>query len=72
MDGVVREGERIPRRPLPEFEEVDDGLIAGLSSGGLLKAALDDVNQYGPHAMIILLVIMATITGVALKLLSLL
>jgi len=72
MDGVVREGERIPRRPLPEFEEVEDGLIGGLSSGGLLKVALDDVNQYGPHAMIILLVIMATVTGIALKLFSLL
>jgi hypothetical protein len=71
MDGVVREGERIPRRPLPEFEEVEDVLIAGLSSGGLLKVALDDVNQYGPHAMIILLVIMATATGIALKLFSL-
>ena len=71
MDGVVREGERIPRRPLPEFEVVEDGLIAGLSSGGLLKVALDDVNQYGPHAMIILLVIMATVTGIALKLFSL-
>ena len=71
MDGVVREGERIPRRPLPEFEEVEGGMVAGITSGGLFKVALDDVNQYGPQAMIVLLVILATATGLTLKLFSL-
>ncbi|MCS5537741.1 MAG: hypothetical protein NZ770_06515 [Candidatus Poseidoniaceae archaeon] len=71
MDGVVREGERIPRRPLPEFEEVDSSALAGIMSGGLLKVAMEDTNQFGPHAMIILLVIMATVTGVLLKVFSL-
>lgn len=71
MDGVVREGERIPRRPLPEFEEVDSSALAGIMSDGLLKVAMEDTNQFGPHAMIILLVIMATLTGVLLKVFSL-
>lgn len=71
MDGVVREGERIPRRPLPEFEEVDSNAISGIMSGGILKVAMEDTNQFGPHAMIILLVILATVTGVILKLFSL-
>jgi len=71
MDGVVREGERIPRRPSPEFEEVDSNAISGIMSGGILKVAMEDTNQFGPHAMIILLVILATVTGVILKLFSL-
>ncbi|MDP6011069.1 MAG: hypothetical protein QF707_04680 [Candidatus Poseidoniaceae archaeon] len=71
MDGVVREGERIPRRSPPEFEEVDSSAISGIMSGGLLKVAMEDTNQFGPHAMIILLVIMATVTGILLKVFSL-
>tara|TARA_B100001750_G_C14976007_1_gene335355 strand:- start:311 stop:529 length:219 start_codon:yes stop_codon:yes gene_type:complete len=70
MDGVVREGERIPRRPPPEFEEVDSNAISGILSDGIFKVAMEDTNQFGPHAMIILLVILATVTGVILKLFS--
>jgi hypothetical protein len=32
--------------------------------------ALDDTNQYGPHAMILLLVITATITGAVLQIIG--
>ena len=71
MDGVLREGERIPRRPLPDFEEVEGGVVSGILSGGLFKVAMDDVNQYGPHAMIVLLVLLATVVGAGLKLFSL-
>ncbi len=57
--------ERIPRRPLPRFEEVDGGAKAGVFAHGwkIWRVALDDENQYGPHAMILLLVVTATITG---------
>jgi len=67
-----REGERIPRRPLPEFEEVETGLFGGIFQFGwkIWKVALDDRNQYGPHAMILLLLIMATVTGLMLKVLE--
>ena len=66
----LRKGERVPRRPLPEFVEVEEGLIKGLSAHGykIWKVALDDGNQYGPHAMIILLILMATVTGAGLGL----
>lgn len=70
MDGVVRDGERIPRRTPPDFEEVETSPMTGILSAGLFKVALEDSNQYGPHAMIVLLVIMATITGLLLKLFS--
>ena len=70
MDGVVREGERIPRRTPPEFEEVEANALSGIMSAGLLKVAMEDSNQFGPHAMIILLVFMATATGIVLKLFS--
>ena len=62
MAGELRKGERIPRRPLPEFSEVG-GLGAGIKRDGLLKIALEDKNEYGPHSMIVLLMIVATITG---------
>jgi len=69
-----REGERIPRRALPDFEEVDTGLFGGIFQFGwkIWKVALDDRNQYGPHAMILLLLLMATFTGLMLKILELL
>ncbi len=70
MDGVVREGERIPRRTPPEYEEYDGSVDSGIMSEGLLKVALEDCIQYGPHAMIVLLVIMSTVTGLLLKLFS--
>lgn len=60
--------ERIPRRPAPDFEETESGVISGILEGGFLNVALDDANQYGPHAMIVLLGIVATLTGLALGL----
>ena len=68
----LNKGERIPRRPLPEFREVDGGVIKAITEDGLLGTALEDKNQYGPHAMIILLMIVATLTGGLLLLLRML
>ena len=62
MAGELRKGERIPRRPLPEFSEAG-GLGAGLKRDGLMKTALEDTNEYGPHSMILLLIIVASVTG---------
>mgnify|MGYP003983657427 CR=1 FL=1 len=59
-------GERIPRRSLPPFEEVEGGLGEALRTHGLFGTALLDKNQYGPQAMIVLLVITATVTGLLL------
>ena len=61
----LRKGERIPRRPIPKFNEVEEGLIGGITSQGwkIWRVALDDENQYGPHAMIVLLLLMSTFTG---------
>ena len=62
MAGELRKGERIPRRPLPNslkqevWEPVSKEMV-------LLKTALEDTNEYGPHSMIVLLMIVATITG---------
>ena len=64
---------RIPRRPLPYFDEQDDdvGLIGGITnSGGIFRVAFLDTNQFGPHAMIIMLFGFAAITGGILFLLS--
>ena len=61
--------ERIPRRPTPEFEESDGDMMSGISEGGFLDVALNDVNQYGPHAMVMLLGIFASLTGLVLLLL---
>lgn len=62
MAGELRKGERIPRRPLPKFDEAS-GLVAGIKRDGLLKTALEDTNEYGPHSMILLLMVVASITG---------
>ena len=62
MAGELRKGERIPRRPLPEFSEAGT-FTAGLKRDGLVKTALEDSNEYGPHSMILLLMIVATVTG---------
>ena len=64
----LRKGERIQRRPLPKYEEVNEGLFSGIFAHGwkVWKVALDDENQYGPHAMILLLLLMSTFTGVIL------
>ena len=62
MASELRDGERIPRRPLPEFSEAGT-MRAGLKRDGLIKTALEDTNEYGPHSMMLLLMIIATLTG---------
>jgi hypothetical protein len=44
-------------------------MLATISKDGFLRTALEDVNQYGPHAMIMLLGVIAAITGTCLLLL---
>ena len=66
---VVKKGERIPRKPQGEYAEAEN-LKHAISRDGFLGTAMDDKNQYGPVSMMILLLIVATITGLALKLLS--
>ena len=63
--------EKIPRRELPEFNESQESLVGGVIEDGFLRVALDDANQYGPHAMIILLFAVATFTAMALLLATL-
>jgi len=58
--------ERIRRREAPAFEEKDSNLFVALQEDGFFNTALNDSNQYGPHTMIILLGIVATITGAVL------
>ncbi len=58
--------ERIPRRAPPEFEETDSGIYEGIVGPGLLKVALEDSNQYDPHAMIFLLFAVAGATALAI------
>ena len=63
-----REGERIPRRTAPDFNEFgeDVSVVKGIFEGGFLNVAINDTNQFGPHAMIALLGVVATITGIGL------
>ena len=63
-------GERIPRRSPAPFEQLDEShsVVSGILNGGLLNVAVKDTNQYGPHAMIALLGIVASITGLVLLL----
>lgn len=63
--------ERIPRRPPPEFNESDASIIGGVIEDGFLRVALDDANQYGPHAMIMLLFAVASVTAILLLITSL-
>ena len=73
-DSNLDKVERIPRRDLPYFDEQEDdvGLISGMtSSGGIFRVAFLDTNQFGPHAMIVMLFGFAAITGGILYLLSL-
>jgi len=72
MPKRVRTTERIPRRPAPEFHESEASIVGGVMEDGFLSVALDDVNQYGPHAMIMLLIAVASVTAVFLLLASLL
>ena len=62
-DGTI---ERIKKRPLPEFNDTDSGLIEGILEDGFLNVALNDSNQFGPRAMIILLGIATSVTGLFL------
>ena len=63
--------ERIPRRPPPEFHESEASMIGGVIEDGFLSVALDDANQYGPHAMIMLLFAVASVTALFLLIPSL-
>ena len=58
--------DRIPRRQAPEFRDSDEGMISSILDDGFLRVALDDANQYGPHAMILLLGIVSIMTGMVL------
>ena len=58
--------ERIPRREPPDFEESEAGMMGAISEDGFINVALNDSNQYGPHAMIMLLGIFASVTGIIL------
>ena len=65
--------ERIPRRDLPYFDEQPDevGLISGMTNRGcIFRFAFLDTNQFGPHAMIVMLFGFAAITGGILFLLA--
>jgi hypothetical protein len=62
MAGKKSKSERIPRRPAPPFEEAGS-LSNAIARDGLMGTALEDTNEFGPTAMIILLMIVATITG---------
>jgi hypothetical protein len=68
MSSHTGSNERIPRRPVPYFEETESGMVSGILEDGFLNVALNDTNQYGPHAMIVVLGIVATLTGLALGL----
>ena len=68
-ESTIRKGERIPRRSPPQFEEASSFSNA-ISRDGFIGTAMDDKNQYGPVSMMILLLIVATVTGLGLKLLS--
>ena len=69
LNYVVKKGERIPRKLQGEYAEAES-LNHAISRDGFLRTAMDDKNQYGPVTMMILLLIVATITGLGLKLLS--
>jgi phage-related minor tail protein len=60
--------ERIPRREPPEFHQSEASMIEGVIEDGFLNVALDDANQYGPHAMIMLLGLVSILTGLVLGL----
>lgn len=69
MSGEVRDGERIPRRDPPPFEEAK-GFASAVARDGFFSTAIKDTNQYGPVGMMILLFIIATITGFVIKMLG--
>ena len=65
----LRAGERIPRRPLPNYQEADSFLHA-IQRDGFIGTMLGDSNQYGPLSMLFLLMGVATITGIMIKIVS--
>ena len=69
MSGEVRKGERIPRREAPPFEEANN-FSEAIARDGFLGTALNDTNQYGPVAMIVLLIIIAAVTGTVIRLIG--
>ena len=66
---ILKKGERIPRKPHVGYSEAGS-LTEAWSRDGFLGTAMDDKNQYGPVTMMILLLIVASITGTLLKLFS--
>ena len=66
---ILKKGERIPRKAHVGYSEADS-LTHAWSRDGFLGTAMDDKNQYGPVTMMILLLIVASITGTLLKLFS--
>ena len=68
---VVREGERIPRRPLPDYSEASSFMNA-LKRDGIMSTLFKDSNQYGPLSMLLVLLISATVTGALIKMFSVL
>ena len=44
-------------------------MMAAIADRGFIDVALNDSNQYGPHAMVMLLGVFATLTGLFLLLL---
>ena len=71
MPKRVRPAERIPRRPPPDFHESEASMVGAVIEDGFLRVALDDANQYGPHAMIMLLFAVASVTATLLLVASL-
>jgi hypothetical protein len=41
-------------------------MMRAISDAGFLNVALNDINQYGPHAMVMLLGVFASLTGLIL------
>ena len=68
MAGTVREGERIPRRELPEFNEATS-FSEAVTRDGIMGTAFADKNQYGPVGMMIMLFVVAGITSAVLAIL---
>lgn len=69
VEFTVKKGERIPRKKLGKYKEADN-LLHAIRRDGFWTTAMDDKNQFGPVSMMILLLIVATITGLGLKLFS--
>jgi len=63
VSGSDSDKERIPRRPAPDFHDSEASMIGAVIEDGFLSVALDDANQYGPHAMIMLLIAVSSVTA---------